>query len=91
MNMPTHYERERALHEAARLRESGQDHHFLGKTLLNASYRLERLEHLLTLTEAYLHCGQDELRHAQLVNAIQAYRRLRERTEAVVPVGFGLE
>ena len=92
MSMPTQYELERALHEAARLRESGQDHFFIGKALLNSHYRLEKLERVLELTEAYFKFGHDEQTHARLIQAIERYRQLSARTAVQhAGAGFGLE
>ncbi len=41
MSKPTEDELQAALTEAARLREEGEDHYFLAKSLLNLNYRLQ--------------------------------------------------
>lgn len=70
MGMPTRDELETALKEAARLRESGEDDYYLGKTLLNHNYRLELMQEVLTAAKRYLHSGESSRAHAELEKAI---------------------
>ena len=71
MGKPTAQELEAALNEAARLRESGRDEHFLGKALLNHNYRLDLLEQVLTRAKIYLRSGEGSREHTMLVKAIE--------------------
>ena len=77
MGKPTAVEVDRALAEAARLREQGEDTHCLGKTLLNHHHRLRLLEEVYRASTSYLH-GESGVQHAHLVRAIEAYRRYDE-------------
>ena len=70
MGKPTEQELQLALAEAARLRESGEDEHFLGKALLNHHYRLGLLEDVLARARVYLHSGHGSKEHALLLRAI---------------------
>lgn len=79
MGKPTEEELKTALAEAARMREHGEDPHFLAKSLLNLNYRLKHLEHVLQASERYLHSGLAEHNHAELVRAIEAYKRAEVR------------
>lgn len=70
MGLPTGEELETALREAARLRESGEDDHYLGKTLLNHNYRLELMQEVVSAARRYLHSGESSRAHAELEKAI---------------------
>ena len=71
MGKPTEYELQQALAEAGRLRESGEDEHFVGKTLLNHHYRLGLLEDVLARAKVYLHSGHGSKEHTLLLRAIE--------------------
>lgn len=71
MGKPTAEELEIALAEAARLREQGEDEHYLGKALLNHHYRLGLCEELLTAAKRYMHSGEASRAHQQLLRAIE--------------------
>jgi hypothetical protein len=79
MGKPTDEELKAALTEAARMREHGEDPHFMAKSLLNLHYRLGHLEHVLQAADRYLHSGLAEHNHAELVRAIEAYKRAESR------------
>ena len=72
MGRPTDEELEIAIAEAARLKESGKDVCFMGKTLLNLNYRVQALEHVLEKTKLFLHSGQGGHEHADLLKAMAA-------------------
>ncbi|MFZ5756369.1 MAG: hypothetical protein ACOY3X_05665 [Pseudomonadota bacterium] len=74
---PTPAEVETALAAARHLRESGQDEHFLARTLLNHHHRLQLLDDVYRATASYLH-GESAQQHARLVKALEAYRRYDE-------------
>lgn len=79
MGKPTEAELGQALAEAARLRESGEDEHFLGKALLNHNYRLGLLEEVLSKAKLYLHSGHGSREHAVLLRVIdKAEKAARE-------------
>ncbi len=71
MGKPTEDELEQALEEAKRMREQGQDPHFVAKALLNLNYQNEFLLKVMRAAENYLHTGMAEREHAQLVKAIE--------------------
>lgn len=79
MGKPTDEELKSALAEAARMREQGEDPHFVAKALLNLDYRFGHLEQVLRATERYLHSGLAEHNHAELIRAIEAYKRVETR------------
>lgn len=80
MGKPTEQELETALSEAKRLRESGQDTHFLGKALLNCNYRNSILLEVLHTAERYLRSGMAEAEHTRLVRAIDRARQAEDRS-----------
>ncbi len=80
MGKPTEQELETALSEAKRLRESGQDTHFLGKALLNCNYRNSILLEVLYAAERYLRSGMAEAEHTRLVRAIDKARQADDRS-----------
>lgn len=75
MSKPTPDELKTAIAEAIRLREQGEDVHFLAKTLLNHNYRLPLLEDVLLKTKRYLHSGQGPVEHTELLKAIEKAER----------------
>ena len=70
MGKPTAEELKAALAEAARMREHGEDPHWLGKSLLNLNYRIRYLEDVMHKANLYLHSGEGAVEHAELVTAI---------------------
>ena len=81
MGKPTAEELETALQEAARLREQGEDEHYLGKALLNHNYRLELYQDLLVAARRYLHSGEASRAHQNLVRAVERVERADQSGE----------
>jgi len=69
MGKPTKQELEQALEEAQRMREQGQDPHYLAKALLNLNYQSGFLVKVLQAAENYLNSGM-----AEAVKAIETAR-----------------
>ena len=65
---------------AGLLRETGNDQHFIAKTVLNLNYMVKQLETVYRATERYLHSGMSITEHQHLENAIKKYRTLENRT-----------
>ncbi len=88
MGKPTDQELETALSEAKRLRESGQDAHFLGKSLLNCHYQNQFLLEVLHAADHYLRSGMAEAEHTRLLRAIdkahQADNRSAHREQSTI-------
>ncbi|MDH5326367.1 MAG: hypothetical protein OEZ68_11500 [Gammaproteobacteria bacterium] len=80
MGTPTKKELETALTQAAKMREHGEDPHFMAKSLLNLNYRLKHLEQVLHNAELYLHSGQSATEHTHLVRSIAKYHSLEHRS-----------
>ena len=74
MGKPTGKEFAQALQEAQRMREQGEDSHYLAKTLLNLNYQKDFLLKVLYAAENYLQSGLAETQHTQLVKAIEKAR-----------------
>jgi hypothetical protein len=90
MGTPTKRELERALAEAARMRERREDEHHVAKALLSHNYRLHILENVLDAVQHYLRSGLAPHEHSELLKAIAAAE------QAARPAGsehenFGLE
>lgn len=66
MGKPTAEELQQALAEAGRMREQGEDPHFVAKSLLNHNYRLKYLEHLYEQVGHFLHSGMNQHEHSKL-------------------------
>jgi hypothetical protein len=79
MGKPTDKELQTALAEAKRLRESGQDSHFIAKALLNCHYQMSFLLDVLHAAETYLHSGLSEHEHTRLQLAIDKARNIDDR------------
>ena len=79
MGKPTDVELQTALTEAKRLRETGEDVHFLAKALLNSQYQMSFLFDVLHAAEAYLHSGLAEQEHTRLKLAIEKARQVDDR------------
>lgn len=80
MSKPTKEELEQAVATAIKMRESGQDPHFVAKSLLNCHYQYTYLEEVLHAAERYLHSGMAEREHTLLVKAIAKARQVDERS-----------
>lgn len=76
---PNDKELEMAIVAAERMRESGADEHHVAKTLLYLYQRLDKVEKVLLAAENYLHSGQDEPRHAELILAIETAKTTEDR------------
>jgi hypothetical protein len=80
MAKPSKDELETALNEAKRLRESGQDSHFIAKALLNSHYQNSYLLDVLHAAEHFLHSGMAEMEHTRLQRAIEKAREIDDRS-----------
>ena len=80
MGKPTEEELKQALAEVSRMREQGDDPHFVAKTLLNTHYRCKLLEKVLQAAERYLHSGQAVHEHTLLVRVINEYHAKEKRS-----------
>jgi hypothetical protein len=80
MGKPTEEELNQALEEVSRMREHGDDPHFVAKSMLNIYYRFRLLEKILQATERYLHSGQGAQEHTLLVKAINEYHAKEKRS-----------
>lgn len=74
MGKPTEEELGKALKEAQRMREQGEDLHHVAKALLNLNYQNGFLTNVLHAVENYLQSGMAEREHAKLVMAIEKAR-----------------
>ena len=90
MGKPTSEELQTALTEAARMREKKEDPHFLAKTVLNMDYRIKSLEKIYHSAALYLHSGQGATEHTRLLQAMNSYESLDNRTEGKEDESFGL-
>lgn len=90
MGVPTQDELNKALEEAARMREQGDDPHHLAKSLLNQHYQLEKLEKVLQAAELYMHSGHAGTEHAALVRAIATAKKAKSDTEDHEQLDYGL-
>lgn len=75
MGRPTDEELADALQEAGRMREQGEDPHFVAKSLLNHNYRLNYLLQLYHQLEHYFHAGQAESEHTRLIKMLEKVRQ----------------
>ncbi len=85
MGKPSEQELAEALTEAARMREQGEDPHFLAKSLLNLNYRLRYLQRVLQAADTFLHYGQEAKLHTELLRAIDEAKQVE--AEAPEPEG----
>jgi hypothetical protein len=74
MGKPSKEELAEALAEAGRMREQGEDKHFVAKSLLNHDYRLKLYEQLYQSVEHYLRSGQSEQEHGKLMKILDKLR-----------------
>lgn len=78
MGTPTAEELKTALDEAGRMREQGEDPHFLAKCLLNHHFRLRHLEKVHEGIIGYMRSGMDDGAHQRLVKILEDYRTAME-------------
>ena len=78
MSKPTEEELAEAVTEAARMREQGEDSHFLAKSLLSLNYRMRYLQRVLQAADTFLHYGQEAKLHGELLRAIEDAKRVEE-------------
>lgn len=90
MGVPTEEELQTALTEAARMRETGEDPHFLGKVLLNHNHRIDTLEKVLHAAELFLRTGRGSHEEAILIKAIEAAKYASANTADKKPLDYGL-
>ncbi len=83
MSMPTEEELRTALAEAGRMREQGDDPHFIAKSLLNLNYQNGHLMEVLRLTDRFLRTGMTVVEHQKLKKAIENTRRAIERSGGI--------
>jgi hypothetical protein len=72
-----------ALGAAGHLRETGQDHHFLAKSLMNISYLLKSQDIVWDAVRHYLHSGRAATEHERLRQAYANAMREEHRTAGV--------
>ena len=85
MAMPTEEELKTALAEAGRMREQGDDPHFLAKSLFNLNYQVEQLRQVLFAVDRYFHSGMAVQEHQRLRKAADDAHRAIERTKGADP------
>lgn len=82
MGKPTAEQLKKALAEAARMREQGDDPNFVAKSLLNLNYRFRYLERVYEAAERFLNSGLAAAQHAELLKAIAQYKEAEIRSAA---------
>lgn len=90
MSKPSEEELQLAMQEAMRMREQGEDPHFLAKSLLNCRFQYTYLEQVLHAAENYLNSGLGEREHSILLKAIEKARQVDERSAKREHRDFGL-
>jgi len=80
-----------ALNNAELLRETGNDHHHIGHTLLYLEERNRLLESIATAAEAYIRFGEDAQLHTNLTKALQAFEDYERETVEDESPNFGLD
>lgn len=90
MGRPTPEQTEEALAEAARMREHGEDPHFVAKALLNLNFRYGYLERVLAAARRFLHSGMASHEHAVLLHAIDKALEAEARSAGADREDFGL-
>ena len=86
----TDEELDRAINEAGRLRESGNDNNYIAKTVLSLHYRVKQLEALNRLAERYLHSGLSNTELQNLEKAIKKYQSLDNQSAGRNISAFGI-
>jgi hypothetical protein len=90
MAMPTEEELQMALAEAGRMREQGEDPHFIAKALLNLNYQNEQLMHVFQAVELFMRSGMAVAEHQKLRKAMETAHKAIERTGGIENESFGL-
>lgn len=80
MGKPTEEELSKALEEVSRMREQGDDPHFVAKSFLNIYYRFKLLEKVLQAVDMYMRSGQAVHEHSVLVKTIEEYHAKEKRS-----------
>jgi len=71
MSRPTSEQLNIALHQAAKLRESGEDEFYIGKSLMNLNYRMRYMEQVMHAAKEFLHAGLAGKEQTDLQMAIE--------------------
>lgn len=79
-----------ALNNAELVRESDNDPHALGHTILYLAERNDKLEAIATAAEAYIRFGQDPQLHTNLVKALQRFENYEVEANIMNDPKFGL-
>ena len=79
-----------ALAEAQRMREEGEDYHYLAKTLIYLNKRNQSLEKILKHLEYFLQFGMPAEEHARLLKLVEAIREQDLYEREADEIGFGL-
>jgi len=87
---PTETELEIAIIAAEQMRDTGNDTHHVAKTLLYLYQRLQAVERIHKAAERYIHFGQEEPQHAELVMAIEAARKAEGKESGTEEESLGL-
>lgn len=90
MGVPTKEELDTALKEVIRMRESGEDPHFVAKTLLHHHWVIEQLEKVVKAADLYLHSGLGSREHTLLVKAIENAKNVNRASTDHQPGEYGL-
>ncbi|MBE0511056.1 MAG: hypothetical protein K0A95_06645 [Chromatiales bacterium] len=83
MAIPTEEELKTALAEAGRMREQGDDPHFVAKALLNSHYQVEQLRQVLKAVDRYFRSGMAVQEHQNLRKAADAAHKAIDRSGSV--------
>lgn len=75
MLKPDDRELQEALEEAERMRETDRDPYHVAKALQYLHHRIGYLEAVFDAANKYVHFGQEEREHAELVRAIENTKR----------------
>jgi len=75
MLKPDDRELRKALDAAEKMRKEGRDPDHIAKSLLYLQHRMAFLETVFDAASKYIHFGQEEREHAELVRAIEAVKR----------------
>jgi len=90
MSKPTKLELQEAIEEATRMRDKGEDPHYIAKSLLNCNYRINFLEHVMDSAKHYLHSGLAAHEHTILIQTISAAETASRELEEE-KIDFGLD
>ena len=90
MGVPTKEELDSALEEVVRMRESGEDPHFVAKVLLHHHWLIDQLQKAVKAADLYLHSGHGSREHAMLVKAIENAKNANRDSTDHEPGEYGL-